>query len=163
LRALPLGAARAEAVAKLATKVAELLRRQPDVTRPGIRPDDLLYNLFLLCAGLDQPVLAAPLREVYERLKAGECALTEEIRDALLSALIRNQEGTALEDEVWNPMLETGRHGWLPGNAFAGLLGLARMRPGDPSVAARGLRKLAALLEAVRIAAAHSGTESTWC
>lgn len=143
LRALPLGTSRAEEARRLARRVASFLDQRPDVARLGSRPDDLLYNLFQLCAGLDQRELALPLKRIYERLKTGTSHMSAEAQDALLAALIRNQdEGSPLDEALWLPLLKGNGVG-IPGNAFAGLLGLVRMKPGDPRAASIALSKFA--------------------
>ena len=45
---------RVEAKKKLATRAASLLAEQPDVKRTGEDPDEVLYNLLQLCAGLPE-------------------------------------------------------------------------------------------------------------
>src|SRR5437016_4474897 len=62
------GASQKETEVKLAKRLGAFLETQPDVHRPGRRPDQVLCNLFLLCAALRRPeVLAGPLHAVYKR------------------------------------------------------------------------------------------------
>src|SRR2546425_483054 len=68
LRGLPEADERHEAEKEFAKRVAVLLLDEPDVKRPGKRADQVLYNLFMLGAGLSCPdELAVPLYEIYER------------------------------------------------------------------------------------------------
>ena len=55
LRALPHDERRHDAVVTLAGRAAALLDTKPDVERTGVRPEQMLYNLLMLCAGLNEP------------------------------------------------------------------------------------------------------------
>ncbi len=47
--------------------------QQPDINRPGDRPDQVLYNLLWLCARPgDRDRLGPPLKRMYERAKRRE-------------------------------------------------------------------------------------------
>src|SRR5207253_9557411 len=52
LRGIPEASERHVTEVQFAGRVAALIRECPDVERPGKRPDQILYNLFMLCAGL---------------------------------------------------------------------------------------------------------------
>jgi transcriptional regulator with XRE-family HTH domain len=114
---------------ELARRIGKMIEEEPDVQRPGPRPDEFLSNLFLLAAGLDSPDLfAEPLFGVYRRLRRGSVKLEVGVRDCLLAALTRNQKDLRLY-EVWLQMMETGKHNILPGNRSAGFEGFKWLSP----------------------------------
>ncbi|MCI0488513.1 MAG: hypothetical protein L0229_18145 [Blastocatellia bacterium] len=144
LRGLPPADERYEAEIKLASRVARILEDKPDEKRPGTRPDEVLYNLFMLCAGLNcADQLARPLYGVFKRgVLKGEW-LGVDLRYALQTALILNQVDDRLYP-VWKTMLETGRHDFLPGDENDGLEGVRFMPPssekrGEPAIEAIGM------------------------
>jgi transcriptional regulator with XRE-family HTH domain len=115
--------------AELTRRLARMIAEEPDVHRPGRRPDEFLSNLFLLTAGLDSPdLLAEPLYDVYRRLRRGSAKLEVGVKDCLLAALTRNQKDLRLY-EVWLQMIETGKHDVLPGDEYAGFEGFKRLSP----------------------------------
>jgi hypothetical protein len=108
-------------------RVAAFLASKPDEVRPGQRPNQVLYNLFMLCACLHCPrSLAGPLRALYARRRIQGRWRSFDLRDALLAALIENQDNRDLQPD-WERMLHEGRHEYLPGNAFDGFFGLLKM------------------------------------
>ncbi|MBI1786384.1 MAG: XRE family transcriptional regulator [Acidobacteria bacterium] len=154
LRSLPLGAERNKYKTTLAARLASLLDERPDVDPPGRRPDDVLYNLFMLCAGLDSPdQLAEPLCAVYERLRKGEIRLNDELRDALRAALARNQIDNRLRP-VWERMITHGRDDNLLGNEYEGFAGVRRM---PASAQLRGWPDMEAVGCALKKMADHVG------
>lgn len=112
---------------ELARRSASILRAQPDVRRPGKRPEQVLENLLYLCAGLACPeVLFPELLAMYERRSlVGEWS-SGDLRSALRAALIPNQVDRCLEG-VWRVMLEGRRHPFLPGRPFDGFEGILYM------------------------------------
>jgi len=157
LRGLPLADERHRAETTLATRIARVLEDRPDVKRPGRRPDQLLYNLLMLCAGLSCPdQLAEPLEGVLKRsvIKDGLKGewLGVSLRYALQRALILNQvDGRLLPD--WEVLMSGRRHNVLPGGVAEGFEGVRLMPPsaserGSPALNAigKGLGAMAALL-----------------
>ncbi len=66
-------------------QVARLLIDRPDVVRPGVRPQQVLYNLFLLCAGLRCPdCLADPLLTICDSAKLRGSWVAADLRIATL-------------------------------------------------------------------------------
>ena len=134
LRGLPLVPEPRSAQVQFAERAAELLDRRCDVRPPRDRRAQFLYNLFLLCAGLDCPAqLARPLQEVLARQRRRrEDWFTLEVRDALLAALIENQGDDALRP-VWEALIDGRRDEFLPGNHYDGFDGIRLMPvPGTP-------------------------------
>ncbi|HYH86170.1 MAG TPA: hypothetical protein VEX60_12005 [Pyrinomonadaceae bacterium] len=122
---------RYEAETELARRMARVLQENPDVTRPGTRPDELLFNLFMLCTSLSYPaVLGEPLLAVYERRKLGGEWLGTDLRVALTAALISNQIDKRLLP-AWQAMLEDKDDDFLIGNVRYGLDGITFMPPSE--------------------------------
>jgi hypothetical protein len=153
LRGLPEADERHPAETALANRVAKVLDEvKPDVTQPGDRPDELLYNLFMLCAGLSCPdQLADPLYEVFKRRKLKGEWLGVDVRDALGAALTSNQLDSRLQP-VWETMLEGEEHDFLPGDEYDGFEGI-RLMPG--SADKRGEPALDAIGKALKAMARH--------
>src|SRR6185503_11521173 len=106
LRGIPPGADRDNVEEAFANRVAKLLDEKPDETRLGERPDQLLYNLYHLCAGLQRPdELGERLYAVFTRGKLKGEWRGVDLRYALLGALISNQVDARLLP-VWEAMLE---------------------------------------------------------
>jgi hypothetical protein len=143
LRGLPVADELCSAKRELATRAAKVLADKPDETRPGTRPDEVLYNLFMLCAGLSCPdQLADPLYEVFQRRFLKGKWLGVDVRDALQSALISNQLDNRLQP-VWEIMAEKGEHDFLPGDYYDGFDGIILMpeaadKRGEPALDAIG-------------------------
>lgn len=112
---------------ELAKRCVSILRAKPDVARPGTRPEQVLENLFYLCAGLACPdILFDELYALYERRAlVGEWS-SGDLRAALRAALIHNQADRRLE-EVWCTMLLGRRHVVLPGRPPDGFEGILYM------------------------------------
>ena len=153
IRGLPLADERYRAEKELARRVALFLSRQPDVTHRDSGGEEVLYNLFMLCAELQcRDELAEPLYQVLARQ-----ALTGEwrgidLREALVSALIYNQRDNRLES-VWENMFRA-KSEFLPGDAytaFAGILYMpeSELKRGEPHLDAIGaaLARMAEYLE----------------
>jgi hypothetical protein len=127
----------------LARRAAHILAARPDVLRPGKRPEQLLYNLLMLCAGLGQPSeLADPLYEVYERRALRGDWRGLELRAALGPALIYNQKDNRLEAE-WQGLIQADRHEYLIGDREDGVEAVLLMPPsieqqGEPALDAIG-------------------------
>ena len=110
---------------RLAERLAIILGEQPDVDPPvSGNSHDFLSNLYWTCAGLRQRAfLAEPLWQIYRRLKYTKPAGA--IRDALQGALVQNQfTETKPLKEIWEPMIERGRHRWLRGREIVGYEGI---------------------------------------
>jgi len=149
LRGVPLAAERYRAEREFARRAAALLDDQPDVHPVGRRPNEVLYNLLELCAGLSvADYLADPLYAMFDRQAlAGEWRGID-LRSTLRRALISSQKDNRLEP-VWQDMLSGKGHAWLPGDYYDGFEGI-RLQPksadtrGKPDLDAIG-RALAAM------------------
>jgi hypothetical protein len=118
---------RYEAETELARRMARVLRERPDVSRPGTRPDELLFNLFMLCASLSYPKeLGEPLLAVHERRALRGEWLGTDLRVSLTAALISNQIDKRLLP-AWQAMIEGREDDFLVGNLKYGLDGIALM------------------------------------
>jgi len=126
-----------ETAVKVAGRLADLLREQPDVRTRGERPNQVLYNLLSLCAALDYPdQLAEPLHQMLARRALKGKYRGWSLRPVLLAALIRNQIDTRSQS-VWKKMLEGKRHNFLGGTRFDGFDGILRTPAasrGEPDV-----------------------------
>lgn len=158
LRGLPSGANRQNAETELAHRVAALLREQPDVNRPGRRPEQALCNLLLLCVGLNAAeILAKPLAELYDRqMKKNTLAgswiglsLSARLRDALIENQIDNRF-----KQLWLEMSKGNSSERLPGHpphGFSGILWMPKLegQRGIPDIEAIGeaLKSLTVYLE----------------
>jgi hypothetical protein len=149
LRGVPLAGERHHVEREFALRAATLLREQPDTRPVGRRPNELLYNLLELCAGLGVPdYLADPLYEMFERRALEQVWRGIDLRISLRRALIANQKDNRLEN-VWQDMLSGRGHQWLLGDPYDGFEGV-RLQPhsadarGDPDLDAIG-RALAAM------------------
>lgn len=158
LRGLPLGEDRNRMEVRFAERVAHVLEDAPDVKRPGKRPDEVLYNLFMLCAGLSCPEqLGEPLWRIYERQSARrEKRLDTEVRGALRAALVENQLDNRLQD-LWERMVNGQKDEFLRGNQYDAFEGILPMPPtadmrGNPCLNAIGcgLEAMARYLERER-------------
>jgi hypothetical protein len=152
LYGLPVGEDRYVREIQLAERVAHLLNTEPDVNQLGKRPQQLLYNLLFLCAGLSCPdQLAEPLYRMYKRRRLHGQWLNGSLHNALLSALIGNQIDNRLHD-VWEGMLEGQSHEFLPGNVYDGFEGILWM---PESKETRGEPSLKAIGYALKVIAWH--------
>jgi transcriptional regulator with XRE-family HTH domain len=110
---------------RLAERLAILLGEQPDV-EPIVsdRQDDFLSNLYWTCAGMNRPAfMAEQLWLAYKRLR--HTKLSGTVRDALQAALVQNQFGESKPlKEIWQPMVERGKHRWLRGDEIVGYEGI---------------------------------------
>lgn len=109
---------------QLAERLAILLSEEPDV-HPLIASNsaEFLSNLYWTCAGLNRPAfLAEPLWQAYKRLKHSK--LSGAVKDALQAAIVQNQPGDKALREIWEPMVEQGRHRWLRGSEIVGYEGI---------------------------------------
>lgn len=129
-RAIPRGAEQAPAENTLAVDAALLLEQKPDVTRPGRRPEQALYNLLQLCAYLARAdVLGEPLWNMYERHALdGEWHGTA-LANALRYALAYNQLDDRLHG-AWRRLL-TDAPEYAVGTPFDGFVGVVQM-PASP-------------------------------
>jgi transcriptional regulator with XRE-family HTH domain len=110
---------------RFAERLAVVLGEQPDV-EPLVssRNEDFLVNLYWTCAGLNRPsFLAEQIWQTYKRLK--HTKLSGAVRDGLQGALVQNQFGEQKPlKEIWEPMIERGRHRWLRGDELVGYQGI---------------------------------------
>src|SRR5215213_708177 len=149
LRGLLCADDRGEAEAETARRLARVLGERPDVTRPGLRPDELLYNLFMLCAGLGFPeVLGEPLLAVYERRELSGRWMGTDLRVALTAALIPNQVDKRLLP-VWQSMIGGRCDDFLIGGLAHGLDGVTFLPAAEPGEAP--LRELGDALKALSV------------
>lgn len=145
LYGLPLGTERPNAQKRFASLLGQLVSEQPDVDWRFEEREDALYNLFLLCAGMDwAETLADPLDAVLKRTGPDESL---KVRDALLAALIRSQ-ADARHESMWIEMIQGGTHEILPGDQYAGLSGIKWLpgpELGEPNLQAiaKGLKLMA--------------------
>jgi hypothetical protein len=113
--------------AKLAQRLAAVLEARPDVKRPGKRPEQVLYNLLLLSAGLKQPEqLAEPLFQILKRRTLDGQWSGVQLRSCLRAALIENQIDKRLQP-AWEDMLYKRGHKFLKGNKYDGYQGIISM------------------------------------
>jgi hypothetical protein len=158
LRGLPEADERYAAEKKFASRLAVFLREKPDVKRPGKRPDQVLYNLLMLCAGLScADELADPLYEVFERGQLKGTWRGVDVRSALKPGLFSNQRDSRLF-ATWEKLLLNGEHDVLPMDEFE-FLEATRLMP--ESAARRGEPALDAIGKALRIVAERLGEEDT--
>jgi hypothetical protein len=134
--AIPDAKAREFLERRLAERLAIVLGEEPDV-HPLAEGDaeEFLVNLYWTCAGLNRPTfLAEQLWQAYKRLRVTRPLGA--VRDALQAAMVQNQFGeTKPLKEIWEPMVEKGRHPWLRGNEVVGFEGiLARHRTVKPDI-----------------------------
>jgi DNA-binding XRE family transcriptional regulator len=121
---------------RLAERLAIVLGEEPDV-HPLMEGDaeEFLVNLYWTCAGLNLPSsLGEQLWQAYKRLRITRPSGA--VCDALQAAMVQNQFGeTKPLKEIWEPMIEKGRHPWLRGNEIVGFAGiLARHRTVKPDI-----------------------------
>jgi hypothetical protein len=127
LRGLILTDDRYKAESEMAVRLAKFIESAPESTQLGNRPDQVLYNCFMLCAGLSYPkILGRPLYTVYERRSVKGEWLGVELRDALQLALVTNQIDTRLQP-VWEDMLNGRTDDFLPGDEYDGFNGIIFM------------------------------------
>ena len=156
LRGLPPADERYELQEELANRVGRILEDSPDESRPGTRPDQMLYNLLMLSAGLNCPdSLADPLYKMLLRGKLKGEWLGVQLNYALRVALALNQLDDRLQPQ-WEVMLQERRHDFLDGDELDGFEGI-RLMP--PSADRRGEPALDAIGKALRVIAIHLETE----
>ncbi len=143
LRGLPTGSERYHAECRFAERVAHLLEADIDLRSSGSRPTQVLYNLFMLAAGLGCPdQLGAALQRTLERQRERRDEWFDlDVRDAFRAALIENQLDSRFYS-IWDAMLTGEGDDFLPGNAYDGYDGILRM---PPSYTARGKPALEAI------------------
>lgn len=118
---------------ELASRLARALNDEPDVTRPGQRPDQVLYNLLMLAAGLKcAEELAEPLYKMLGRREIDGRWRGVELRSCLRMALIENQIDNRLQP-VWKAMLYNQGDDFLRGNKYDGFEGIISI-PGEPNL-----------------------------
>jgi hypothetical protein len=150
VRGIPEADERYPAEKKFASRAAVLLKEQPDVKRPGKRPDQVLYNLLMLCAGLAcADELFDPLFEVLERQKTQGNWRGIDLRTALKAALISNQKDSRLLP-VWEDALLDGEQRFLAIDEYE-FIDATRLMP--PSAAKRGEPAVDAIGKALKIVA----------
>jgi hypothetical protein len=124
LRGVPLAAERYPAEREFSYRAALVLEDQPDVHLVGRRPNEVLYNLLELCAGLSTAEhLADPLKAIFERRKLTGAWRGIDLRSSLRRALIANQKDDHFEF-VWQDMLSGVEPKWLPGDYYDGFEGI---------------------------------------
>jgi len=154
LRGVPEADERYPAETEFASRVAALIDERPDVERRGKRPDQLLFNLFMLSAGLNcADQLADPLVSVFERAQLKGKWRGIDLRTALKTALIANQKDSRLLP-VWEDALCDGDERFLTIDEYdfvdaARLMPPAEDRRGTPAMEAIGkaLMRIAIRLE----------------
>src|SRR6185295_10572151 len=120
LRGLPLAGERKKARCQLGQRVARLLDAEPEIHRPGRRPDQLIHNLLMLAAGLGPlQELASALDRLLERSALSGEYRGLDLRASLRMALIENQIDARWAPH-WFEMLENGGAPKLPGGPSHG-------------------------------------------
>lgn len=145
---------------KLAKALADFLDGQPDSARRGARPNQIIYNMLHLSAGLANPArLYDPLIRLrgLKSFGASENWLGTTHRRSLLLALIANQKGQLLQD-VWTAMLRDQPDPYLGGDWRDGFEGLASM---EFAINASGQPDLSAVGEALSVVAAKLENEES--
>jgi len=135
LRGLPKGTDRSAAERIIAGAMASLLDAEIDRTT-GSETDKLLYNFFMLAAGLSSPEeLCEPLHRCLNRVSlAGRMWCGVPLVTALRAAIVENQIDARYE-AVWRSMLGGEPHPYLGGLIPSGFDGVLWM---PPSAAERG-------------------------
>lgn len=133
IRALLTSSKREKMEKELAIRLAGLLETRPDVSRPGDRPDEVLYNLFMLCAEIKQKKIIGPhLDEVYKRRKLNGEWHGLSLRSALRTSLIYNQTNGELK-KVWRRMVLGRANKFLRGHELDGFEGALHLQKGPDS------------------------------
>ncbi len=110
--------------AEMARRVVRILSSRPDVELPGRRPDQVLYNLLMLCSSLGRPFeLAEPLYQMFVRERLSGKWLGVGLPECLRDALIENQIDDRLLP-VWEQMLSGQKHKFLAGRQYEGFAGI---------------------------------------
>ena len=100
LEQLGVGTSRAENEGRMAEALAEFIESEPDRSPPGDDPDQLMYNLFHLAAGLRRPrILGKPLLAIYRRRSPTGAYLQISHLRSLQEALAENQIDSSLKEE----------------------------------------------------------------
>jgi|GEM_PF-6240766 len=116
LRGLPTtGVEREIARCKLGQWVARFLDNEPEIHRPGQRPDQIIHNLLMLAASLAPlPELISSLNCLFNRLVDNPAALDREYRGfsmaaSLRTAMVENATGGSKEIAAKIRAITTGR------------------------------------------------------
>jgi hypothetical protein len=112
---------------ELAGTAAVLLDAMPDVRPQGKRPNQLLYNLLMLSAGLSCPdQLSEPLQRMLLRARLSGDWLGVDLREALRAALAENQVDDRLFG-VWEGFLTNRPDAFLAGTPYDGFHGVSHI------------------------------------
>lgn len=135
---------------ELAARLASLLETRPDVHRLGDRPEEVLYNLFMLCAEMRQKkILGRPLYELYKRHKLKGEWHGLSLRSALRTALIYNQINDELK-RVWRKMVLGQANKFLKGHEFDGFEGALHL-PKEPDSDEPNINEIGYALKAMSL------------
>lgn len=152
LRGIPDGDKRHPIETRFAERVAALINERPDVKRPGKRPDQILDNLFMLCAALScADELADPLFGVLQRGQLRGEWRGNDLRTSLKAALIANQKDSRLLP-FWEGALQNSEQRFLTIDEFD-FVEAARLMP--PSASERGKPAMDAIGRALRLTASR--------
>ena len=133
LYGIPVGPDRNKVECKFSARVRKLLESKPDIYSIGERPEQLMYNLLMLCSGLSCPdYLADPLYEMLERGKLQGEYLGFDLSVALWSALIDNQIDNRLQNK-WQEMLNNYYSGNSPIDVYSIFEGILLMPESEES------------------------------
>lgn len=147
LRGLFLNDDRYKAESELAFRLAKLMESDPSSTLLGKRPNQVLYNLFMLCAGLSYPkALAEPLYTIYERRSVEGEWLGVGLRDALQLALVSNQIDSRLQS-IWEYMLNGQTDDFLPGDEDDGFNGILLMPSAETGLGEPAINEIGGALK----------------
>jgi hypothetical protein len=148
-RGLALIDQRGPAELELALRLSKVLRQKPDVSRPGTRPEEMLFNLLMLCASVsNSSQLGEPLFDIYERRALKGEWLGTDLRVALTAALCLNQIDKRLQP-IWQAMIEGRYDDFLIGTPKHGLDGIAFMQPSEQVQDAPALPEIGYALKAI--------------
>jgi hypothetical protein len=149
LRGVTLNDDRYKAESELAFRLARFIETEPGSIQLGKRPNQVLYNLFMLCAGLSYPkVLGESLYAIYEKRSLEGEWLGVDLRDALLMALVSNQIDNRLQS-IWEYMLSGGTDDFLPGDEFDGFNGILLMPSAETGLGEPAMSEIGSALHSI--------------
>lgn len=147
LRGLFLNDDRYKAESELAFRLVKLMESDAGSILLSKRPNQVLYNLFMLCAGLSYPkVLGEALYSIYERQSLEGEWLGVDLRDALQLALVTNQIDNRLQS-VWQCMLNGQTDDYLPGDEDDGFNGILLMPSAETGLGEPAINEIGGALK----------------
>ena len=122
-------------------RLAGIIDQLPAIAHVGNRPEQVMYNAFMLAACLYCPkCLGQSLLDAYARPGIEGEWMGNDVRHALCTALVENQINQDLRP-VWKSMIEGKSTPQLPGDPLDGFTGICKMplsadKLGEPDVEA---------------------------